>query len=168
MSYVDKLLMKDEKILHATKPHWIVYQQAFIWLLAMLVLLVFGPSLHMNLTLFNHPLYKTAAFIALIFTLIYAVPAYLKINFTEVALTNRRLIVKTGFFDTNSVEILLPKIESVQISKTLSGKIFDFGSVIVNGVGGSKDMLLNMPHPEQLRNMIQQEAEKWIGMNIQK
>ena len=168
MNYIHKLLMKDEKVLYFTKPHWILYKQAILWFIITLFLLVFGPSLRLSTMMFGYPLYKVGAFLTLIFTLVYAIPAYFKITFSEIALTNRRLIIKTGFMETRSVEILLPKIESVQVLQPLLGKMFDFGSIIVHGVGGSKDTLGFVPQPEKVRNAIQVQAEAWTKTTSQK
>lgn len=63
--------------------------------------------------------------------------AVFKIKTTELAITNKKIVGKVGFFSQQSIELPLNKIESVDIIQTLPGKMFNYADVIIVGSGGS-------------------------------
>lgn len=62
---------------------------------------------------------------------------YIHSKCTEFVITNRRVILKTGIFSLQSFEMHLSKIENIQINQTFTGKLFNYGSVIIVGTGGT-------------------------------
>jgi uncharacterized membrane protein YdbT with pleckstrin-like domain len=60
--------------------------------------------------------------------------SYLK---SEVTLTDRRLIFRTGFLSRRSGELPLENVESIFISEPLLGRIFGYGTVTVTTIGGA-------------------------------
>lgn len=61
---------------------------------------------------------------------------FIRQQFTEIAVTNRRLAIKTGLFATMTWEVPLKQIESTAISRTLLGRLLNYGTVIIHGTGG--------------------------------
>ncbi|WP_295449098.1 PH domain-containing protein, partial [uncultured Thiodictyon sp.] len=55
--------------------------------------------------------------------------AYLRYISTELAVTNKKIIAKTGFIRRDTIEMLLPKVESVQVIQSLFGRVLNYGSV---------------------------------------
>ena len=62
MSYIDAILMDDEKIVYQTKPHWIIYSNAAVWIVVSLLLYGFGQRFSLTMYMFGYPLYKLASF----------------------------------------------------------------------------------------------------------
>jgi uncharacterized membrane protein YdbT with pleckstrin-like domain len=60
---------------------------------------------------------------------------YIIYKTTELAITSKRVISKSGFITRNTIEINLPKIESVQVDQSLLGRLFDYGTIIIAGAG---------------------------------
>ena len=161
MSYIDNTLMKSEVVLYRAKPHWIIFNWPTIWLVATILLFMFGPSIaeanyRVTPTL---PIYAVAAFVTLILAVISAVNAYINYQTSEYGITNKRVLMKVGFIRRLSLEIYLQKIESVKIYQSVSGRICGYGSVIISGVGGSKDPFNNIPNPLEFRRKIQEQLE---------
>ena len=48
-------------------------------------------------------------------------------------------MVKTGFIRRNSLELLLNKVEGIQVNQGILGRNLGCGSITVTGTGGSKD-----------------------------
>lgn len=71
---------------------------------------------------------------------------------TELAITNRRVIAKFGFIKRQTVEMSIPKIESIQVDQGILGRIFGFGSVLVSGGGNPQAPIPNISDPVQFRN----------------
>ncbi len=57
---------------------------------------------------------------------------------TELAVTNKRIITKSGLIQRNTTEMFLEKVESIQVDQGILGRIFDFGSITISGTGGDK------------------------------
>ena len=51
----------------------------------------------------------------------------------EFAITNRRVIIKTGLISRKTFEMNLSKIESVNIDQTILGRILGYGTIIIVG-----------------------------------
>ena len=56
---------------------------------------------------------------------------------TELALTNKRIIAKSGLIRRNTIELKTNRVESLGVNQGILGRIFNFGSIVVKGVGGS-------------------------------
>lgn len=73
---------------------------------------------------------------------------------TEFALTNKRIVAKTGFIRRNSIEIMLSKLESISVIQSVDGRIFRFGTVIVVGSGGTNQAFKMIDNPMELRKRV--------------
>jgi uncharacterized membrane protein YdbT with pleckstrin-like domain len=78
---------------------------------------------------------------------------------TEFAVTNRRLIAKTGLIRRQTLEILLSKVESVSVDQNILGRVLNFGTVTVTGTGGTSESFLAIVDPINVRNKINQIIE---------
>jgi uncharacterized membrane protein YdbT with pleckstrin-like domain len=81
----------------------------------------------------------------------------LKRNVTEMAVTNKRVIVKSGFAERRTTEILLSRIESVVVDEPAMGRILGYGTVIVRGTGGTPEIFEKIQHPLKLREQVQSQ-----------
>jgi uncharacterized membrane protein YdbT with pleckstrin-like domain len=69
---------------------------------------------------------------------------------TEIAVTDRR-VIKRGFIRRAIMEMNLQKIESVDVNQSVIGRIFDYGTVTIRGVGSSYEPLRLIDAPLKLR-----------------
>jgi uncharacterized membrane protein YdbT with pleckstrin-like domain len=84
---------------------------------------------------------------------------FLRHRNTEFALTDRRLLVKTGWITHTASEVLLNKIESIHVKQDVLGRQFSFGSIVVTGTGGSNEVIMEMNEPfDFYRNLQEQLA----------
>jgi uncharacterized membrane protein YdbT with pleckstrin-like domain len=89
-----------------------------------------------------------------IFTLFLA-PAIMRWS-SEFVITNRRIIIKTGFISRRTFEMNLSKIESVNVDQSFFGRIFGFGSMTIIGTGGSRESFHNISKPLEFRKAFQE------------
>ncbi len=80
-------------------------------------------------------------------------------NATEMAVTNKRVIVKTGIASRRTFEMLLSKIESIGVQESVMGRMFGFGTVTIRGTGGTPDSFAKIAHPLEFRKQVQQHIE---------
>ena len=84
---------------------------------------------------------------------------------TEFAITNKRIIAKTGFIQRNTLEMLLNKIESVKVNQNILGRMLDFGKVTITGTGGTNESFKAIIAPTELRNKVNQIIEHFAQVN---
>jgi uncharacterized membrane protein YdbT with pleckstrin-like domain len=149
MGYVDTVLEPGEKVIFRTSLSWTLYGRAIglaIVALALPVLaagaagwgtLVFGASALIGL----------AAFLSFLH-------AWFRRATTEVAVTDRRVILKRGFIRRHTVEMNMQKVESVDVDQSQFGRLFNYGAVTIRGTGTTLERLARIDHPLKLRSAI--------------
>lgn len=76
-------------------------------------------------------------------------------NATEMAVTNKRVIVKSGLADRRTIELLLQRIESIAVEEPALGRILGYGTVIVRGTGGTPEVFPQIARPLEFREQVQ-------------
>lgn len=77
--------------------------------------------------------------------------ALLKYLTTELVVTNRRVIARFGITRRTTVEILLSKVESVQVVQSLLARLLNYGSIVVAGGGMHSAPVPNIARPARFR-----------------
>ena len=120
MGYVDETIGENEKIVYIVKFHWIYT------LSALLYLLFFGILIIGIIIFFKMMINKWT---------------------TERVLTNSRYIQKTGWIARNTEEISIYKIEEVDLSQTILGRVLGYGSISISGTGSGNIILKSIDDP---------------------
>lgn len=162
MSYIDETLMNDEEVVYRTKPHWIIFTPALGWLFLSILILFLAPRYMLaNTYVYSNYTFSDILGIAvLLLAVISGLVAYVTYQTSEFGITTKRILMKVGFISRTSLEILLQRVESIQVYQTVPGRLFDYGSIIVSGTGGSKDPFPNIPEPLLFRRYAQQQLEQ--------
>lgn len=79
------------------------------------------------------------------------VSAVLNVMTTELALTNKRVIAKFGFIRRQTIELNINRIESISVNQGFWGRIFNYGSIVVRGTGGSHAPIPYIAWPMEFR-----------------
>lgn len=136
MSYVQSVIVPGERVVASAQTHWFIYVRPVFWLLLGLVFLVILP---VGLALL------LLASIDLVRAILYATS-------TELAVTNRRVIAKFGFIRRNTVELRNDRIESLHVNQGILGRIFNFGSLVITGSGGTNAPIPYIANPLGFRS----------------
>lgn len=134
-SYIETNLIKGEVIKYEGKTS--------VWSLL--------PKILLGLILL--PLYG----IGLIFLISAAITYYT----TELAVTNKRVVAKFGLIRRNTIEMNIPKIESLRVEQGVLGRIFKFGSILISGAGNPQAPIPGISDPLRFKNRyfeIQEDA----------
>ena len=75
---------------------------------------------------------------------------------SEFVITNRRIIIKTGFIARSTFEMNLSKIETVNVDQSVMGRILNYGSITIIGTGGTKETFHNISKPLEFRKAFQE------------
>ena len=81
-------------------------------------------------------------------------------NATEMAVTNRRVVIKSGLASRKTIEMLLNKVESIEVSEPAFGRMLGYGTIVVIGTGGTPEPFHKVAHPLEFRSQVQQQIEK--------
>ena len=166
MSYVEKHLIPGELVQYETKLHWIV-MLGHAALAVLLDLLAIGIVVGWALlgTKAKGSSIPTAVYLFALACFVIGGALFfvgiLKRNATEMAVTNKRVIVKTGIVDRRTIEILLSRIESVAVEEPALGRLLGYGTVIVRGTGGTPEVFSKIYHPLEFREQVQRQIAGW-------
>jgi uncharacterized membrane protein YdbT with pleckstrin-like domain len=152
MSSVAENLVGNEKIVYHAHVHWILFFRPVLVLSISILMISFSeyaPSI--------------AEYIRYLAYIVFAVGGvlfmneYIKHRSHEYVVTDRRVFIKEGVFNTKSTTINLNHIETVELSQTLMGRILDFGEIEITASGGAgtEKPLHYIAHPAIFRKRIQ-------------
>jgi len=164
MSYVESNLVPGETVIYETRLHWIV-------MLAHLIvgsLLLDLPGVALLIYALSHSeigggtlhAMEAGAFLLLFSGVAVILAGMLRRNTTEMAVTNRRVIIKTGLASRKTIEMLLNKVESIEVSESTIGRLLGYGTVMMIGTGGTSESFQRVAHPLEFRSQVQQQIEK--------
>jgi uncharacterized membrane protein YdbT with pleckstrin-like domain len=152
MSYVNKNLLPGEKVIYRGKLHWSYFITPLSWIVLALLITIF---LYANRDSSWASILCLPAGVLAFGGVLGFLASALAADQTEFAITNRRIIAKSGVIRRHSLELMLGKVESVRVIQPLFGMIFDYGTVIVSGTGGTHETFRYLAHPEELRRQVQ-------------
>ena len=148
MSYVQRVLQPGEQVRHISSIHWIVYWPGVA--VALLAVVAFWFSETRYLTGF----WRYSAYALALVAAVLLIQEWLQWWVTEIAVTNRRVIYKTGLVQRQTNEMNMDKVESVQINQSILGRMLDYGTVTILGTGEGFETLRTIASPIELRNSI--------------
>jgi uncharacterized membrane protein YdbT with pleckstrin-like domain len=151
MSYIGSNLMPGEQVIYRTRRHFMLTLGAPLTIAA-------GCAVAAAVLFYDAWTRAGWVFVCLgLLEVLYGTIVY---RSSEFSVTNRRVMIKTGLLSTKSWELLLPKIEGIQVQQSLAGRLNDFGSIIVTGTGGSRDVFEGIAHPFEFRQAIDEQIER--------
>ena len=167
MGYVDRNLVPGETLLYRTRHHWLVLVGPVVGGLSLLVpgvallletivtrdsagLIVGSSTISPQLMAIAGAILLAAAIV----TFSYGVA---KRNATEMAVTNRRVLIKTGMMSRRTLDLMLSRVESIGVEESAAGRMLGYGSVIVRGTGGTPEPFLMIAHPQEFRRAVQEQ-----------
>jgi len=128
-NYVEKTLVKDEEVIYTGHiSFWSLLPLFFVGLIGL-----FLPGA------------------AMLIAVLFWVFAALKYLTTELAFTNKRVIAKFGIISQKAIELNIKKVESIQVSQGILGRIFNYGDLLISGVGISQVPIPGISNPMAFR-----------------
>ena len=146
MSYVDEHLNSGEEVAFRTTLHPIVFAI---------------PAIFTAISILFAIQSATRDFAVVTFGLAIIVGIFVAIQnaTSEFAVTTSRVIIKVGWLNRRTVELQLTKVEGITVEQDILGRIFDFGTIVVGGTGGTKEPFKYIRSPIEFRKSVQQQIE---------
>lgn len=152
MGYLQQSMLPDEQLLYHTKKHFIFFFQPFLWTCATLFLLSV-----------DNPYVNKAAFVFGAISAFYWISKLLDYYVSEFYITNKRILMREGFFIRHINETRLATISNVNIDQNILGQILNYGTVIIKTFGGDDDPFMEIPKPFVFRKVLQMQLDKIVN-----
>ena len=157
MDYIDSNLVQGENILFRTRLHWVVLIRPVI----AAVSLLFVPGGLLYYFKGREMLWPAVALFALGFLVI--LWGSIKRNATEMAVTDKRVIIKQGIASRKTLELVLSKVESIVVNESAMGRILGYGTIVLRGTGGTFETFFEIAHPSEFRNQVQKQVGRPVN-----
>jgi membrane protein YdbS with pleckstrin-like domain len=149
VSYIDDHLLADERVVHRTRPHWIMFAGP-------LALAIAGLVLGIALQVFQRDYWYVGAAV-IVLALVFAVAPWLRYISSEFAVTDKRVLARLGLIQRHSLETLLSKVEAIGVEQDLTGRLLGYGTVTLTGTGGTRERITRIPAPLEFRRQVQSQ-----------
>lgn len=164
MSYVESNLVPGETVIYETRLHWIV----MLWHLFLGCILLALPGVLLlvyalrqtGMESRNQNAMEIGGAVLVVCGIVAILAGMVRRSATEMAVTNRRVVIKTGLASRRTIEMLLNKVESIEVSETAFGRMLGFGTIVVIGTGGTLEPFHQVAHPLEFRSQVQQQIER--------
>jgi uncharacterized membrane protein YdbT with pleckstrin-like domain len=159
--YVASNLMPGERVVYAARMHWFIFVPgAVLFLIGFFLLSTAGANRN------TYPQPDPAAALATLIFISAAVSlihAYIVRLSTELAVTTKRVIAKVGLISRRTVELNHAKVESFLVNQGVLGRIFGFGTIVIQGTGGGTTPIRKIDDPLEFRRQAMQIVDKTTG-----
>jgi uncharacterized membrane protein YdbT with pleckstrin-like domain len=148
MSYVDENLIAGEQVQHKSHLHWIAYVPSLLFAVLLLGLSAFA---------FYSPdiTKKEVAWVFLALAPLPVAKTYLICRTSEFAVTDKRVLLKTGVIRRHTFETLLTQVENIAVDQSVLGRMLDYGTITVTGTGATKETFARIAAPLEFRRQVQ-------------
>ena len=149
MGYLEKNLLPGETVEYRAHLHPIIFLQPAFFALLGLSFVVFS-FVGMGLSY----LWVLGAVILLYAAVVGAGRAIHYLS-SEFAITNKRVVIKVGFINRKTLEMVLTKVETIRVDQSVLGRVLNFGTIVVTGTGGTNEPFASIANPLEFRRQVQ-------------
>jgi uncharacterized membrane protein YdbT with pleckstrin-like domain len=148
MSFIEKNLANNEKIVYKGNLHWWIYMKNVLLIVLGVIIASSAKSDTAN----------SIGGIIVFIALIGLVGAYMRSKSSEFVVTNRRIMLKTGVLKRKLVELQLNRAEGLSVDQGIIGRMLNYGSIIVTS-GGVKEVFSPIAQPYEFKKQINNAIE---------
>ena len=149
MSFIEKNLANNEKIVYKGSLHWWIYMRNVLLIVLGIIICSSAKSNGAN----------AVGGILVFFALIGLLGAYMRSKSSEFVVTNRRIMLKTGVLKRKLVELQLNRAEGLGVDQGIVGRMLNFGSIVVTS-GGVKEVFSPIAQPYEFKKQVNNAIEE--------
>ncbi len=153
MKYVQRVLQPGEVVVHETRLHWLIFLRAIMLTIVTVALFIgaiaadsWYPDLGTTM--------RIGAGLVALWALVTWFFAWLKRVTTEFAITDRRVIFKTGLISRRTIELDRSKVEGANVDQTVPGRLLNYGTIVLRGTGATHQPIRYIADPLTFRSHI--------------
>jgi len=102
----------------------------------------------------------TLGIVMMLLAFLSGIKELINIKNTICIITNKKVLHKSGLFSSKILEQILTKIEAVYVEQSFIDKIFNSGTVVIVGTGGTKTKFKNINEPFEFKQAINELIHK--------
>lgn len=135
-SYIEEVLGRDEKIVATAKITGWVY----LW-----------------------PVIYTVITFGILFPIL--IFPYIRRATTDLGVTDKRVIAKTGLIRRHTIEQRIQKIESIRVNQGIFGRMFDYGTIMIHGTGGATTPIALVAEPFAFKRAVESVIDNYEAIS---
>ncbi len=148
--YARSTLAPNETPCYRTSLHWIIFAR---FALAGIVLFLFA-AIPFAIAV-QAVAGSEIGWFALPLPMFLLVPPALAFGSSEIVITDRRVLIKTGIIRRQTAEMFISKVESIGVEQGFIGRMLDYGAVRIRGTGGFEEAFDAIARPLVFRSWVQ-------------
>lgn len=130
-----------------------VYQAHLHWILFVWPVVFFCFAIFVG---FRYPFMRIPSLSVALIAVFWEVVVWLTYQCSFLIIKKKQVILCTGIFARQTLDIALNKIESIDIRQSLLGSLFQYGSLVITGTGGTRQAVNFLNKPLTCRRYIEQ------------
>lgn len=154
MSYIERELANDEHIvLEGRVSWWTILPQTLLALAVFVVACIAAGLLGGLVMLF----WLIATPLVLLAWIVMVARQVFRIVTTEIAITDRRVMSKTGWLQTDVKVTPLDKVNNVNVQQSVIGNMLDYGNIEVTTATAEENdnhLIAGLAHADKFRNTL--------------
>lgn len=176
-NYIQESLTENEDLVHLGRFHWMYNVQAsfnIVFSVALAIGLLYFATVYVQPHMLSnaeavsyedlnplekiqalHPGVRILAFFVVVLGLLKFAHMMIIKATTEIGITNKRLIYKRGLVARYVGEMNIDRIEGVNVLQGVLGRIFNYGRIMVRGMGVGEVILPPIDDPIKFRRAIE-------------
>ncbi|MDO8964483.1 MAG: PH domain-containing protein [Coriobacteriia bacterium] len=157
MSYVEKELNEGESVIYMGRVSaWTLAPRTLL----ALALLAVAAVVAAFLSALNVVFWAVSVSVIVLLWVFMVARALLRIATTEFAITDRRVMSKTGFMRTEVKSTPLDKVNNINVTQSLVGNMLDYGDIeVTTATTEAKDnhSVAALARPDEFRNRLSRQ-----------
>lgn len=150
MTYIDKNLLTDEKVLFRTKKSLIIFATPLV-----ILLFVCFTTPYMQ----ENPILHRILWLPWVVCGVIWMAVWLEYQMSEYVVTNKRVMMREGFFYRHTNELRIMSISQVNIEQSLIGQMFNYGAILINAMG-AYDAFSFIAKPNMFQRSVNEQLDK--------
>jgi len=136
--------MSNQRVVYQARLHWILFVWPFL-------LLLIGLWLS-----FSFVSFRELGLMTVLIAIAWGFLMWLTYQFSSLTIKERQVILRSGILVRQTIDIPLTKIESIDIRQSIVGSLFQYGSLLITGTGGTRQWMGYIAKPLTCRRHIEQ------------
>jgi uncharacterized membrane protein YdbT with pleckstrin-like domain len=136
--------MSNQRVVYQARLHWILFVWPFL-------LLLIGLWLS-----FSFVSFREVGLMTVVIAIAWGFLMWLTYQFSSLTIKERQVILRSGILVRQTIDIPLSKIESIDIRQSIIGSLFQYGSLLITGTGGTRQWMGYIAKPLTCRRHIEQ------------
>jgi uncharacterized membrane protein YdbT with pleckstrin-like domain len=150
MSLIEKNLLPDERIQFRTKKHLMIFFYPVV-----LIIVALYAFQYMS----GNFIVAQVKWIPILVVLLIFASVWLEYITSQFVVTNRRIIMREGFFYRHSTELRINSISQINVEQGPLGQMLNYGTISINAFGAF-DAFTMISHPLQFQKFANEQVDK--------